>query len=94
LPAALIRRSCQCAAPEHDALLVLLQERVLPVSAEDMMTVFDLIDDSAQFAAQLLSEPHAEKEFRDPVLAVRRQRRGLRSVCSQSEKEGSHLRGS
>ena len=30
------------------------------------MTVFDLIDDGAQLAAQLLSEPHAE-EFRDPV---------------------------
>src|SRR5207244_1722977 len=45
---------------------VLLQKRVLPVSAEDMMTVLDLIDDGAQFAAQLLSEPHAE-EFRDPV---------------------------
>ena len=30
------------------------------------MTVFDLIDDGAQFAAQLLSEPHAE-ELRDPV---------------------------
>src|SRR6202048_2582463 len=31
-----------------------------------MMTVFDLIDDGAQFTAQLLSEPHAE-ELRDPV---------------------------
>ena len=30
------------------------------------MTVLDLIDDSAQFAAQLLSQAHAE-EFRDPV---------------------------
>ena len=30
------------------------------------MTVFDLIDDGAQFTAQLLSEPHAE-ELRDPV---------------------------
>jgi hypothetical protein len=31
-----------------------------------MMTVLDLIDDGAQFAAQLLSQAHAE-EFRDPV---------------------------
>ena len=30
------------------------------------MTVFDLIDDGAQFAAQLLSQAYAE-EFRDPV---------------------------
>jgi hypothetical protein len=36
-------------------LLVLLEERVLPVGAEDMVTVFDLIDDGAQFAAQVLS---------------------------------------
>src|SRR5689334_18948972 len=31
-----------------------------------MMTVFHLIDDGAQLAAQLLRQPHAE-EFRDPV---------------------------
>src|SRR5438132_1772477 len=31
-----------------------------------MVTVFNLIDDSAELAAKLLSEPHAE-EFRDPV---------------------------
>src|SRR5438132_9665021 len=31
-----------------------------------MMTMLDLIDDSAKLAAQLLSQPHAE-EFRDPV---------------------------
>ena len=30
------------------------------------MTVFDLIDDGAQFAAQLFSQAHAE-EFRDSV---------------------------
>src|SRR5260370_16381341 len=53
-------------AQQGAELFVLLQERVLPVSAEDMMTVFDLIDDGAQFTAQLLSEPHAE-ELRDPV---------------------------
>jgi hypothetical protein len=53
-------------AQQGAELLVLLQKRVLPMSAEDIMTVLDLIDHSAQFAAQLLSEPHAE-EFRDPV---------------------------
>src|SRR5262252_9056741 len=31
-----------------------------------MMTMLNLVDDSAKFAAQLLSQPHA-KEFRDPV---------------------------
>ena len=31
-----------------------------------MMAMLNLIDDSAKFAAQLLSQPHA-KEFRDPV---------------------------
>src|SRR6202049_2457859 len=53
-------------AQQGAEFLVLLEEGVLPVGAEDMVTVFDLIDDGAQFAAQLLSEPHAE-EFRDPV---------------------------
>ena len=41
-------------AQQGAELLVLLEERVLPVGAEDMVTVFDLIDDGAQFAAQLL----------------------------------------
>jgi hypothetical protein len=36
------------------------------VGAEDMMTMLNLIDDSAKLTAQLLSQPHA-KEFRDAV---------------------------
>jgi hypothetical protein len=36
------------------------------VGAEDIMTMLNLIDDSAKLTAQLLSQPHA-KEFRDAV---------------------------
>ena len=44
----------------------ILEERVLPVSAEHMMTMLNLVDDSAELAAQLLGQAHA-KEFGDAV---------------------------
>jgi hypothetical protein len=44
----------------------LLQKGILPVSTEDMMTMFNLIDDGAQFTTQSLMESYT-KEFRDPV---------------------------
>ena len=47
-------------------LLVLLEEGVLPVGAENMMAVLDLVDDRGQFAVQPLVEAHAE-DLADPV---------------------------
>ena len=47
-------------AQEPGELFILLEEGVFPIGSEDMMTVLDLLDDSRQFAAHALVEPHAE----------------------------------
>src|SRR5271170_5005516 len=41
-------------------LFVLFEKGVLPVGAEDVMAVFDLIDDGGQFPVQPLAKPGAE----------------------------------
>jgi len=41
-------------------LFVLLEKIVLPISAEDVMAVLDLIDDGGEFPVQPLVEPDAE----------------------------------
>src|SRR3984893_7882012 len=56
-------------AEEAGELLVLFEQGVLPVGAEDVMAMLDLIDDGGQFPMQPLVEPHAE----DLADAVRRQ---------------------
>src|SRR6266581_8540448 len=50
----------QFVAQESGELLILFEEGVFPIGAEDMMTVLDLLDDSCQFAAQPLVQPDAE----------------------------------
>lgn len=47
-------------AQEAGELLVLFEESVLPVGAEHMVAMLDLIDDGGQFPAQALVEPDAE----------------------------------
>ena len=47
-------------AEEAGELLVLFEEGVLPVGAEDVMAMLDLIDDGGQFPMQPFVEPHAE----------------------------------
>ncbi len=47
-------------AQEAGELLVLFEEGVLPVGAEDVMAVLDLIDDRGEFARQPLVEADAE----------------------------------
>ena len=47
-------------------LLVLFQKGVLPVGAENVMTMLDLVDHSGQFAAQAFVQADAE-DFADPV---------------------------
>src|SRR6185312_16999988 len=41
-------------------LLVLFEERALPVGAVDVVAVLDLLDDGAELAAELLGESDAE----------------------------------
>src|SRR5262249_40568203 len=43
-----------------------LRNAFFGVGAEDMMTMLNLVDDSAELAAQLLGQSHA-KQFGDPV---------------------------
>src|SRR5258708_21178818 len=50
----------QFVAQEPGELFILLEEGVLPIGSEDMMPVFDLLDDRRQFATQSLVEPDAE----------------------------------
>src|SRR5438552_1237277 len=53
-------------AKEAGELLVLFEEGVLPVNAEDMMAMLDLVDDSGELSAQPLIQPDAE-DLADPV---------------------------
>ena len=53
-------------AQETGELLVLLEEGVLPVRPENMMSVFDLIDHRRQFPLQPFIQAHAE-DLADPV---------------------------
>ena len=53
-------------AQETGELLVLLEERMLPVRPENVMTMLDLIDDGGQFSAQSLIQPDA-KDLADAV---------------------------
>lgn len=53
-------------AQEPGELLVLFEESVLPVGAEHMVAMFDLIDHRRQLPAQALVEPDAE-DFGDAV---------------------------
>ncbi len=53
-------------AQEAGELFVLLEEAVVPVGAEDMVAVFDLLDDSREFPAQSFVQPDAE-DLADPV---------------------------
>src|SRR5260370_19362879 len=53
-------------AEEAGELLVLFEERVFPVGAENVMAMLDLIDDGGEFPMQPFVEPHAE-DLADPV---------------------------
>src|SRR6267143_3380698 len=53
-------------AEEAGELLVLFEEGVLPIGAEDVMAMLDLIDDRGEFPMQPFIEPHAE-DLADPV---------------------------
>ena len=53
-------------AQEGGELLVLLDEGVFPVGAEDMMAVLDLLQGGVQLAAELFGQPHA-KDLADLV---------------------------
>src|ERR1700688_4450552 len=53
-------------AEEAGELLVLFEKSVLPVGAEDVMAMLDLIVDRGQFPMQPFVEPHAEV-LADPV---------------------------
>src|SRR5260370_20253658 len=53
-------------AEEAGELLVLFEEGVLPVGAEDVMAMLDLIDDGGEFPSQPFIEPPAE-DLADPV---------------------------
>src|ERR1700687_4247784 len=53
-------------AEEAGELLVLFEERVFPVGAEDVMAMLDLIEDRGEFPMQPFVEPHAE-DLADPV---------------------------
>src|ERR1700694_3822324 len=56
-------------AEEAGELLVLFEKSILPVGAEDVMAMLDLIDDGGEFPMQPFVQPHAE----DLADAVRRQ---------------------
>ena len=53
-------------AQEAGELLVLFEKGVLPVGAENVMAMLDLVDDGGQFAAQALVQADAE-DLADPV---------------------------
>ena len=53
-------------AEEAGELLVLFEEGVLPIGAEDVMAMLDLIDDRGEFSLQPFVQPHAE-DLADPV---------------------------
>src|ERR1700728_718759 len=53
-------------AEEAGELLVLFEEGVLPVGAEDVMAMLDLIDDRGQFPMQPFVQAHAE-DLADPI---------------------------
>ena len=56
----------QFVAQEGGELLVLFEKGVLPVGAEDVMAVLDLLDDRGQLAVQPVVEARAE-DLRDLV---------------------------
>ena len=47
-------------AEEAGELLVLFQERILPVRSEDVMSMLDLVDDGGQLSTEFLVEAHTE----------------------------------
>jgi hypothetical protein len=47
-------------------LLILFEKSVLPVGAENVMAMLDLVDNRGQFAAQAFVQADAE-DFADPV---------------------------
>jgi hypothetical protein len=47
-------------AQEAREVFVLLEKSVLPVGAEDVMAMLDLIDDGGQLSAQPFVQPDAE----------------------------------
>ena len=53
-------------AQEAGELFVLFEKGILPVGAEDVMAVLDLIEDGGQLSPQPLMEPDAE-DFTDAV---------------------------
>ena len=53
-------------AQEAGELLVLFEEGVFPVGAEDVMAMLDLVDDRCEFAAQAFVQADAE-DLADPV---------------------------
>src|ERR1700733_12144340 len=53
-------------AEEAGELLVLFEEGVLPVGAEDVMAMLDLIDERGKFPMQLFVQTHAE-DLADPI---------------------------
>src|SRR3954451_21739179 len=53
-------------AQEAGELLILPQQSVLPVGAEDVMAVLDLLDHGAEFSGPPFMEPDAE-DLADPV---------------------------
>src|SRR5580692_518424 len=59
-------------AEEAGELLVLFEEGVLPVGAEDVMAMLDLIDDRGQFPMQSFVQAHAKISL--IRFAVKRQR--------------------
>src|SRR5450759_4016526 len=56
-------------AEEPGELLILFEEAVFPIGAENMMAMLDLVDHGRKFAVQPLVQPHPE----DLADAVRRQ---------------------
>src|SRR6202795_1368796 len=68
LPQAEVRKIVRAdlVAQEGGELLVLLDERVLPVGAKDVMPVLDLLEGGVELAVQLLAEAGAE-DLRDLV---------------------------
>src|SRR6266436_7380368 len=53
-------------AQEAGELLILFEESMLPVSAEDMMAMLDLVDHGGELSAEALVQPDAE-DFADAV---------------------------
>ena len=70
-------------AQKAGELLVLFEERMLPVRSENMMAVLNLIDDRCQFPAQPLAQPHPEDlaDAVSPSGAISQSRSPARRFC-------------